>query len=339
MHWVLWILAFAIVNIPILTLFADRILAVPASRVVTYAWVPGAVILTGAVLVARVVDPPLLELLKWGLIGGLLGTVALDIVRLYGHHVLKAFPADMPQIFGTLALGLGSRLQENMIAGMVGRIATADPEMQHKMLADRLAAMARLPEPVRLGVVRGMRKGLGALPEEQRLRLVQTQMTILSAFPSVIRRAVMQAMDLAMIDGAAPSYAQPRGMPKAPMHIARGLMAAALPRTAQEAGVSYAAVLGMGYAWHVLNGLGFGLAYTLLFGSGAWWLAFAWGIFIWAGMMLTMPAMMPLVEFPMPRFLLVPFIAHVVMAVPIGYFALKASAAATTASLLGLPFR
>lgn len=339
MNWVLWVLAFAIINIPILTLFADRLLAVPASRIVKYAWVPGAVVLTATLLVARAADPPLLELLKWGVIGGLLGTVALDLVRLYGHHVLKAFPADMPQIFGTLALGLGSRLQENVIADIVGRIAAADPETQHKMLAERLAAMARLPEPVRLGVVRGMRKGLSALPEEQRLRLLQTQLTVLSAFPSAIRRTVMQTMDLAMADGVVASYAQPRGMPKVPMHVARELMALALPRTAKEAGVSYAAVLGIGYAWHLLNGLGFGLAYTLLFGSGTWWLAFAWGILIWAGMMLTMPAMMPVIKFPMPRFLLVPFIAHVVMAVPIGYFALKASAAATAASLLGLLFR
>lgn len=339
MHWLLWLLAFAVINIPILTLLADRILAVPAHKVLRYVWVPGAIVLALVLLTARRADPSLLELLKWGLLGGFLATVGLDVVRLFGHHVLKAFPADMPQIFGTLALGLGSRLQENMIAGLVGRMADAPPPMQRQMLAERLTAMARLPQAVRVNVVRAMRKGLTALPEEKRLTLMQTQMGLLADLPGDVRRPVMQAMDLAMSDGAVRSYAQPRGMPRIPMHVARDLMGAAIPRTAHEAGTAYAGLLVAGYLWHLLNGLGFGMAYTLLFGPGAWWLAFAWGIFIWAGMMITMPIMMPVINFPMPGFLAVPFVAHVVMAVPIGYYALKAGPAATAASLLGFLFR
>lgn len=116
-------------------------------------------------------------------------------------------------------------------------------------------------------------------------------------------------------------------------------MGAAIPRTAEEAGGSHSTALLVGYGWHLLNGLGFGLAYTLLFGAGTWWLAFAWGIFIWAGMMATMPIMMPVIKFPMPGFLVVPFAAHIVMAVPIGYYALKASEAANVAGLLGFLFR
>ncbi len=54
-------------------------------------------------------------------------------------------------------------------------------------------------------------------------------------------------------------------------------------------------------------------------------MALAWGLFIWAGMMVAMPIMMPAIRFPMPGFLVVPFVAHVVMAGPIGYFALEAS--------------
>ena len=273
------------------------------------------------------------------MIGGLVATVALDAVRLFGHHVLRAFPVDIPQVFSMLSLVLGPKLQEHMIAGLVVRMAEADAGMQRKMLAERLTAMARLAEPVRVTVVRAMRKGLTALPEEKRLGLMQTQMALLAELPSVVRRPVMQAMDLAMSDGVVPSYAQPRGMPRIPMQVARELMAPAIPKAASEAGVSMRAVLLAGYGWHLLNGLGFGLAYTLLFGSGTWWLAFAWGIFIWAGMMLAMPVMMPMIRFPMPRFLVVPFIAHVVMAVPIGYYALRASAAAGAASLLGALLR
>lgn len=339
MHWILWVLSFLIINIPILTLIADRILAVPANRAVGYIWFPAAIVLAVVLQNARVSDPGLLELFLWGSLGGALATVGLDIVRLFGHHVLKAFPADMPRIFGILALGLGPRLQENIIAGMVGRLAAADPGSRRGMLAERLAAMAKLPDPVRVSVARAMRKGLGALPEEQRLALMETQMSVLAELPAEVRRPVMQAMDLAMADRAAPAYAQPRGMPRIPMHVARGILDSAIPQTAAEAGVPMWYVLLVGYGWHLLNGLGFGLAYMLLFAPGAWWLAFAWGIFIWAGMMVTMPLMMPAVGFPMPRFLVVPFIAHIVMAAPIGYYGFRASEAAVTASLLGFLFR
>jgi len=339
MHWFLWALTFAIINIPILTLLADRIFAVPTPQVIRFVWVPGAAVLAIVLIVARTTDPPLLELLKWGLIGGFLASVGLDVVRLFGHHVLRAFPVDMPQVFGMLALGLGPRLQENMIAGMVDRVAAADPDARRRMLAERLTAMVRLPEPVRVTVVRAMRKGLSALPEEDRQAMMQMQMTLLAEMPGAERRTVMRAMDLAMSDGFSPAYAQPRGMPKIPMAVARELMGRALPQAAAEAGVPQSAVVLAGYGWHLLNGLGFGMAYTLLFGPGTWALAFAWGIFIWAGMMVTMPIMMPVIKFPMPRFLAVPFVAHIVMAVPIGYYALQASPAATAASLLGFLFR
>lgn len=339
MHWVLWVLAFGVINIPIVTLLADRILDVPAHKVIRYVWLPGAVVLAVVLVIAWATDPPLLELLKWGLFGGLVATAALDIVRLFGLHVLKAFPVDMPQVFGMLSLGLGPRLQEHMIAGLVARMAEADAGMQRKMLAERLTSMARLPEPVRVSVVRGMRKGLSVLPEEKRLGIMQIQMALLAELPGDVRRPVMQAMDLAMGDGAVPSYAQPRGMPRIPMHVARELMTPAIPKAAAEAGVSMGAVLLAGYGWHLLNGLGFGLAYTLLFGAGTWWLVFAWGIFIWAGMMLAMPVMMPTIKFPMPGFLIVPFVAHLVMAVPIGYYALQIIAAPPSASLFGFLFR
>ena len=335
MHWALWAVMFVLINIPVLTLLADRILAVPAHKVIKYVWGPGALVLAGIVLSSQAVDPPLLELLKWGLIGGFVATVALDLVRLFGHHVLKAFPVDMPQVFGMLALGLGPQLQEHLVAGLVIRMAEAPREVQRKMLAERLIAMVRLPEPVRVSVVRAMRKGLSVLPEEKRVGLMQTQMALLAELPGEVRRPVMRAMDLAMTDGTAPAYAQPRGMPKIPMHVARELLGVALPRAAAESGVSRAKVFLAGYSWHLLNGLGFGLAYTLLFGAGTWTLALGWGIFIWAGMMIAMPIMMPVIKFPMPGFLVVPFIAHIVMAVPIGYYALRASAAATAASLLG----
>ena len=64
MHWVLWVITFTIINVPILTLLADRILAVPAHRVIRYVWLHGGVVLAAVLLIARASDPSLLELLK-----------------------------------------------------------------------------------------------------------------------------------------------------------------------------------------------------------------------------------------------------------------------------------
>lgn len=110
--------------------------------------------------------------------------------------------------------------------------------------------------------------------------------------------------------------------------------AQALPDTLTEAGVSRTLALLVGYGWHALNSLGFGVAYILLFGHGTTVLALARALFIWVGMVV-MPVMMPTIRFPMPSFLVVPFVAHVAMAGPIGYFAFSVSEAVHRASLLG----
>jgi hypothetical protein len=334
MEVVSWAVAFLAVNVPILTLLADRMLDVPAPQVIRWTWLPAGVALAAVVVRGAASPSGLAELVGWGALGGAVATVALDAVRLFGHHVLRAFPVDMPRVFGLLALGLGPRLQENVVAEMVKHLVGAEAGVRRTMLEERLRALAALPEPVRAAVVRGMRKGLEALLPEQREALVQTQLEVLASLPGDVRRSVLRAMDLAAA-GAGEVYRQPRGLPRVPMDLAREFLSVAVPRTAAEAGVAWGNVLLVGYGWHLLNGLGFGMAYTLLFGRGDGWLALAWCLFIWAGMMVVMPIMMPTIRFPMPRFLMVPFLAHVVMAGPIGYFAGKASDLAHAASLLG----
>ncbi|MFN3285738.1 MAG: hypothetical protein ACK45F_05600 [bacterium] len=299
------------VNVPILTLLADRILGVPTPKVIRWVWIPGGLALAVVLVVAGLVDRGLVELVGWGAAGGAVATVALDVVRLFGYHVLRSFPADMPRIFGLLALGLGRQLQENTLAEMVRHLAQSDPVTRRRMLEARLLALSKLREPVRASVMRGMRKGLQGLAEDRREGLVQTQLEVLAAMPGEVRRRILRAMDLAMVEAAEPVYAQPRGLPRIPMSFARELLAVAIPRTAAESGVGWGTVLTVGYGWHLLNGLGFGIAYTLLFGRGTWALALGWGLFIWAGMMVTMPIMMRASRFPMPGFLVVPFVAHV----------------------------
>jgi len=80
--------------------------------------------------------------------------------------------------------------------------------------------------------------------------------------------------------------------------------------------VSLATVRAFGYFWHFVIGTTFGMTYTLIFGQGSWGWAFAWGAFVWLAMMIAMPAMMPMIRFPW-WFPIVPFIAHMAMAVPL----------------------
>lgn len=92
----------------------------------------------------------------------------------------------------------------------------------------------------------------------------------------------------------------------------------------------------MGYLWHAINGATYGIAYTLLFGSGSWLLAFGWGTFVWSVMMASMPKMMPMVKLSYPKFMVIPLIAHLAMAMPISYFALSyVTPGASATSLLG----
>jgi hypothetical protein len=95
-------------------------------------------------------------------------------------------------------------------------------------------------------------------------------------------------------------------------------------------------VLAAGYLWHFIIGAGFGAQYALLAGQGSWVLAVGWGIFIWAGMMVAMPPMMPMIRFPR-WFPLVPFIAHIAFAVPLALVTLaRIDPPASVSSALGL---
>lgn len=334
MDWTIWLVALLPLGLPVGALTIDRILGIPAPKVFRYLGPPAAVLYLALIAYALATAHPVLGLIGWGLLGGLLGTAALDLVRLIGVR-FNAFPMDMPVMFGVISLGLAPKLQQNMIAAMVGRMAGLPPEDRRMMMAQRLPAIARLPEPKRVAVVRAMRKGLSLLPEERRTEMLATQMELMSELPAPLRRNLMTAMDAAMqVDGIGP-YGQPRGLPQLPMAMFRDLVHDAYPRTLEESRVPHRTVARRGYIWHFLMGSTFGITYTLLFGAGSWLLAFGWGVFVWLGMMVLMPPMMPMIRFPW-WFPGVPFLAHLAMAVPIGFFARFVNPASAAISLLGL---
>jgi len=335
MNWLLWILVFVSLGVPAGSLMIDRIFGIPARSLWKYWGPPSLVLSGGGLIVALITGNPLAELILWGVVGGGLGTAALDVVRLFGHHVLRAFPLDMPQMFGTIAYGLAPQLQRNLMGQMVRFLADLPEERRRPMLAERLQAIARLREPLRLAVIGTMQRGLAQLPEDRRQGIMATRMSLMAELAPDQRRTLMATMDAAMAGQAPPVYAQPRGLPKVPMALIRGLMAAALPQTWAEAGLSPGKLVLAGYLWHFSVGISFAITYNLLFGHGTWALAFGWGIFIWLGMMIAMPPMVPLVKFPW-WFPIVPFIAHIAMAIPFGYVALNwLGPAAHAVSLVG----
>jgi len=330
----IWLLALLPLGLPVGALVIDRILGLPAPRLFRYLGPPAVFLYLVVITYALITAHPLLELIGWGLLGGLFGTAALDAVRLLGVR-LNAFPMDMPVMFGVISLGLAPRLQQNMLATTVGWVAALPLEGRRAMLAQRLPAIARLPESQRVAVLRGMRKGLSLLPHEQRTEVLTTQMDLMAELPAGLRKNLMTAMDLATQTNGAGPYGQPRGLPRLPMAVFREFVRQAYPRTLQEAGIPHRRIAWRGYLWHFLIGATFGITYTLLFGAGSWALAFGWGIFVWLGMMVLMPPMMPMVRFPW-WFPGVPFLAHLAMAIPIGFFARFVGPAAAGVSLVGL---
>jgi hypothetical protein len=337
MHWILWFLAFVSLGAPVGILTIDRIFGWQARTLFKWWGVPSLALFIVAILGALLTRDSLIELIFWGAVGGIVATAFLDAVRLTGLR-WGAFPMDMPKMFGAIALGLAPKLQRNMIGQLVAHLAEQPEAMRAQMLSERLRALPRLAEPYRIAVVSAMRAGLARLPENKRAAVMATQLNALADLPSEARRAVMRAMDQAASGGFRPPYAQPRGLPPLPMALFRKLMTNAYPLTLQEAGISETKATTLGYLWHFTIGTTFGITYTLLFGTGAWALALLWGVFVWAAMMVLMPPMMPLIRFPW-WFIIVPFIAHIAMALPIGYFAFFVGDAANRASLLGALLR
>jgi len=324
MNWALWVLLLVPLGIPVGSLTMDRILGIPARKQWLVLGLPALGVFVGALVYAAAVNNPLAELVTWGTIAGVALTVALDAVRLIGVR-FKAFPLDMPEMFGMIALGLAPRLQRNMMREMVAHTSVLPDGQRRQMLEERLKAIAGMTANRREAVMAGMMAGLAQIPEQRRQAMLQTQMGILSELPGEQRRRLMATMDSVMAGagngtGKLP-YAQPRGMPRIPMATFREFAERALPRTRQEAGVSIATVRAAGYLWHFVIGTTFGITYMLIFGQGSWGWAFAWGAFVWLAMMIAMPPMMPMIRFPW-WFPIVPFIAHMAMAVPLALVAM-----------------
>jgi len=307
-NWILWLLWWSVIGVPSLLLVADRILDADSSKVIRRF---GLLYVLGSLLVAATtaaLAPHLLELVAWGALVGLAGTITLDLVRLVGLAA-GAFPLDMPLVFGAMATGTIGNLQAHVMAGILrGEIERGTVA---RFVTDRVACLPRLSDRQRSHALATMTAALGVLDEHEAGTVRSAQFAALSALPPEERRRVMSSMDAV---GETPA-GQPRGLPRVPMGAFRHAAARALAEVRRRAPVQYLRSRNAGYLWHAANGLTFGVAYALLAGRGSLTLALAWGVFVWLAMMVAMPAMMPTLAFPW-WFPVVPLLAHVAMVVP-----------------------
>ncbi len=328
MVWWLFLIMLGLAAIPSFVLMADRILDVDGHDVIRRWGVPYVVVSAAALVVAIPTGSEYIALVGWGALAGLLGTIALDIVRLIG---LKAgtFPLDMPIMFGLMSFGKARLLQSRVMGQVLQN--SVDSGTVKEFVGERIERITTLSERQRANAVAAMVGGIATLPESTREEVSEAQATAMGSLDSHSRQTVMRAMDAA---GSAARPGQPRGLPRVAFSVFRSAADRGIDSLWESHPPLMRRSLAAGYFWHAVNGVSFGVAYTLLVGQGnvAW--ALGWGVFVWVGMMVAMPAMMPVLKLP-AWFPIVPLIAHVAMVVP--YFPLTSwvSDAANQASLLG----
>ncbi len=348
MDWLLWIAALVSIGAPSVVLMLSLGKDIPAPTLIKKLGVPALILFLIVIIYSSIVSDPIFSLLVWGAVGGLLAAFALDAVRLTGVK-FGAFPLDMPVMFGLMSLGVASKLPKHVMANMVASLSEMPSEERRRMLDSRIKAMSELHPDQRKLFMSMMLNGINKLPQEKRQYVLTTNMELISSLAPERRAAMMSTMDQLLIGvqtetgtvSSAPlspmAIFRAGKMPKVPMSMARQLLSKAIPDALGERGTSFWKARLTGYTWHFINGATYGMAFTLLFGMGSLPLVLAWVTFIDLVMMLSMPRMMPMIRLPFPRFLVVPYFAHLAMAVPIGYFALShiTPSATISSSLLG----
>lgn len=340
MNWILWTGAFLLLGAPTAMLMLDRLAGLSGKRFFRTQGFPALVAFVALSLYAFASSDPLFDLIWWGFIGGIVGTVALDAVRLIGVRA-GAFPMDMPMMFGAMVLGVAPVVQRKIVAQVVKDIAGLPPEARHQEMLGRMRYLAAAPSWRRRLLMSGMLEGLRQLPQDQADAMRKAQIEILTSLPEKHRVAIMKTMDELMM-GLPPvkepllaRFQNPSDvkLPQITMADFRRKAKKAFSQASKETKVSGTRIATAGYLWHFVNGATYGIAFTLLFGAGSWSLAILWGIFVWAVMMVSMPKMMPMVRFPR-SFPIVPLLAHIAMVIPIGFFAINFVSAEGSSSSL-----
>ncbi len=202
MNWVLLLVLLGWAAIPSFLLMADRILDVDSAKVIRLAGGPFIVGSIALLAVTGLWDSEYLELVGWGALAGLLGTITLDIVRIIGVKA-SLFPLDMPIMFGFMAFGQAPKLQASVM-GQVLNNAVREGTVKEFVEA-RISRIPKLPERQQINAAAAMMAGIGTLDEAARQEIGEAQFAALSQLPDVDRRTVMGAMDGASAATESPS--------------------------------------------------------------------------------------------------------------------------------------
>jgi len=335
-----------LVGVPVNILMYSLLKEYPAHILIRRAGLPSLIIFLGITVYLAAIDSPVFSLILWGSVGGALGTVALDVVRLSGV-MMGLFPVDMPRIFGALALNTFFKfVPKNAMANMVERLSRMSETDRKSFMKPRMQAFARLPDEDRQVIINNMLSAINRLPSDRRDSVMKTMIEILSELPEGERRNMMRSMDAVVLVASTSSTQTvirrditrseveearrgPRaifrkyGIPRWPMKLVYPVMTKALYDSAADADIPFFHILFAGYLWHYVMGMTFGIAHTLLFGAGEWLTILGFGVFIWAVMMAVMPSMMPMIKLPYPKFMVIPLIAHLAFAIPLGFITMN----------------
>lgn len=108
-------IALALSWIPVTILLVSAIHHFDARKLWLWLGLPAVIVILAIYLYSLASLPTLASLIGWGVVTGIVLTIALDIVRLTGVK-LKTMPMDMPMAFGLRATGLLDEVQKRMMA-------------------------------------------------------------------------------------------------------------------------------------------------------------------------------------------------------------------------------
>jgi hypothetical protein len=134
---------------------------------------PALAIFLGSWAFAYSTSSPTTNLISAGVIAGLLGTAALDSVRIPGY-LLGYMPLDLPVRFGTKALGLDDRFMLGMMPKVMGYV---NGKMSEGVPSGRLLNKKGFPS-LPVGVIRSFaRPTLGEVLEQNKVPFWKVRLT------------------------------------------------------------------------------------------------------------------------------------------------------------------
>jgi len=173
MGLVLFGLTLLAIGTPSQLLLLDLLGVFKAPRSIKLLSPPALILIVVIVFYSSLNSSSFLDLLAVGAAAGILGTVALDSVRIPGY-LLGYMPMDLPVRFGTKALNLDSKFMLGMMPKVMGYVSDEMAKgISPKVLMDG-KAFPRLP----VGVIRGFaRPTLKEVLQENRTPLWKVRLT------------------------------------------------------------------------------------------------------------------------------------------------------------------